>query len=108
MVNIEFDYNEGHVTVSGHAQSAPHGRDLVCAAVSALIYTLAANVEQMEAAGLLDSCTLDIRPGDSRICWQPAPYARQMVQARTEAVILGFSCLATAYPAFIKFVCCQG
>jgi len=36
-----------HVTVSGHAGSAPKGEDLVCAAVSALIQTCLFSLQRM-------------------------------------------------------------
>ena len=33
------------LTVTGHADYAPHGQDIVCAAVSALVYALMAALE---------------------------------------------------------------
>lgn len=35
-----------HLTATGHAGAAPHGEDLVCAGVSTLLCTLAAQLEQ--------------------------------------------------------------
>ena len=40
------------VSVEGHANSDVYGKDLVCAAVSALALTLAANVEGKENADM--------------------------------------------------------
>jgi uncharacterized protein YsxB (DUF464 family) len=57
-----------HLTVVGHAGQAPIGQDLVCAAVSTLVQTLAAGVEdvfgdavhgQLEAGG----CDLGLTAG---------------------------------------------
>lgn len=37
---------ERRITVSGHAGHAPAGQDIVCAAVSALMYALAGYLEE--------------------------------------------------------------
>ena len=35
------------LTITGHARAAPHGQDIVCAAVSALALTLIHSIEQL-------------------------------------------------------------
>ena len=44
MIRVQFD--GAQVTVSGHAGYAPAGRDIVCAAVSALVYALAGRLRE--------------------------------------------------------------
>ena len=44
MIRAVFDGT--HVTVCGHAGHAPAGQDIVCAAVSALVYALAGSLEE--------------------------------------------------------------
>ena len=44
MTEITYNHQEKKVTIKGHAQSGEYGNDLVCAAVSALTYTLAENI----------------------------------------------------------------
>lgn len=44
---IEVTHNLDGVSIKGHAEYAPHGQDIVCAAVSALTYTLVASIEQL-------------------------------------------------------------
>ena len=44
MMHIRIDVENMCVEVSGHAGYAPAGQDIVCAAVSTLIYTLAQNL----------------------------------------------------------------
>lgn len=39
--------NNGCTTITGHAGYAPHGQDIVCAAVSALVQTFIASVEEL-------------------------------------------------------------
>ena len=44
MIRVRFD--GAQMTVSGHARYAPAGRDIVCAAVSALVYALAGRLRE--------------------------------------------------------------
>ena len=52
MIRVRFDGTQ--VTVSGHAGYAPAGRDIVCAAVSALVYALAGYLEETGQAERVD------------------------------------------------------
>ena len=56
MIRAVFDGT--HVTVCGHAGHAPAGQDIVCAAVSALVYALAGSLEDCGAAFTLVRCGL--------------------------------------------------
>ena len=40
MIKAEYDRESMTLCIEGHAGYAPKGRDIVCAAVSALVYTL--------------------------------------------------------------------
>ena len=48
MIEVIYYREKNRVSISGHAFSGEAGHDLVCAGVSALAYTLAANVGNME------------------------------------------------------------
>ena len=37
----------GNISINGHAGYAPHGQDIVCAAVSALVQTFLASTEEL-------------------------------------------------------------
>lgn len=37
----------GSVSITGHANYAPHGQDIVCAAISALVQTLIQSIEDL-------------------------------------------------------------
>ena len=52
MIRVRFD--GAQVTVSGHAGYAPAGGDIVCAAVSALVYALAGYLEETGQAARAD------------------------------------------------------
>ena len=51
MTRVVLDRAAGELTLSGHAGSAEAGRDLVCAALSALMYTAAAQPGARSAMG---------------------------------------------------------
>ena len=51
-------FTENRLTVSGHAGYAPKGQDIVCAAVTALVFALAGYLEKQDRAA-----ELIMRPG---------------------------------------------
>ena len=51
MIEIVYDRMRLRLTADGHAGFAEAGQDIVCAAVPMLVYTLAAAVGNMDAAG---------------------------------------------------------
>lgn len=79
------------VTLEGHACSDVYGKDLVCAAVSALALTLAANVEGKENA------EVSLKPGNSRI--QCTPDAAGVF----DCICKGFQLLAEKFPEYVCF-----
>ena len=44
---IAISHKSGCITIKGHAGFAPYGQDIVCAAVSALVQTFLASVEEL-------------------------------------------------------------
>ena len=48
-------HNTTAVTVEGHACADDYGKDLVCAAVSALVLTLEANLKRMHRKGRISA-----------------------------------------------------
>lgn len=63
---IQVRIREHEITMSGHAGIAPRGYDLVCAAVSALTYTLIDAIRAMEGANI--NATVD--HGNVSVKWQ--------------------------------------
>jgi len=82
----------GRITATGHAGYARRGEDIVCSAVSILLYTL--------AAALGDEATdLQMEEGNSRIEWKI-----NKKNNRTQDVILeGFRLLAGTYPQYVDY-----
>lgn len=63
MIRAVYHPDELRLTVTGHAGAGPKGHDLVCAAVSTLVLTLAAALHRAEIA--LD--TEDVASGDAEV-----------------------------------------
>lgn len=88
MIRVRFD--GAQVTVSGHAGYAPAGRDIVCAAVSALVYALAGYLEETGQAE-----RVDIRRGFADIRGTAGAAALALVRCGVEQ-------LAQAYPGCVE------
>lgn len=89
--------------VKGHAGQAERGQDIVCSAVSILIYTVAQIVRLMEAEG---SCTepptVKLDSGDTTIDATSHDFKtleRMLFFAKT-----GFSLLQATYPEYVKLI----
>ena len=97
MIHVVYDQPKYCVTIDGHAMSGEAGHDLVCAAVSALAYTLAHNVYLME--------------GEPKTILQEG-YASLSVTGTTkretarivfDAICIGFKILADNFPENIRY-----
>ena len=89
--------------IRGHACYAPHGADIVCAAVSTLGYTFAAALQRFYSEGALS--------GSPRICEREgflcilgrADKAHAAALGQTyETVKTGLTLLAESYPAHVR------
>lgn len=89
MIRVRFD--GAQVTISGHAGYAPAGGDIVCAAVSALVYALAGYLEETGQAE-----RVDIRKGFAVI------RGAGQCGAALALVRCGVAQLAQAYPGCVE------
>ena len=83
-------FGKNRLTVEGHAGYAPKGQDIVCAAVSALVYALIGTLEETE-----NVAEVVLRPG----------YAAVEAKEKTAAFDLlrcGLGQLAERYPDFVR------
>ena len=96
MIRTEVRRRGGRIVrlhVHGHAGTAPHGQDLVCAAVSALVQTAALGLREFDAA----APPARVRDGD--LLWQgESGDAGQII---LETCILGLQDIARSYPGAI-------
>ena len=103
MIQVVYYRKYNRLTVNGHAHAGEPGHDLVCAACSALAYTLAANVGNMEANGHVRNVTVKMEPGDAEICCDVRSGSRMIVACIFEAICVGFEILARDYPQYISY-----
>lgn len=110
MIKIEMmDTDKGYsLAVSGHADYAPEGQDIVCAAVSVLAQTLANKVDAAARSGrLLTSC---VQHGETFVVQalpKPGPN-NLMVASWFDFVEEGLRALAEAYPDNVELTVTDG
>ena len=90
------------VEVSGHANAAPRGKDLVCAAVSTLVQTFAGWAEEQGKKGKLET---DVRMEEGRavIAASAGIYQMERLLGCFEVIRFGLENLARQYPEYITY-----
>ena len=109
MIRIRVTEREGGFTVSafGHAGYAPHGQDIVCAGVSALLYGLVfflkGSLSIATAGGPCGAgeCSSPwVEEGDGTLTVEvtsPRPLYREAL----DLTVAGISLIAACYPAYV-------
>lgn len=88
--------------IRGHANYAPSGRDIICAAVSTLGYTFAAVVRRMDADGeLIDRPLIRESEGELWIQVRARETYRAALAQSFDTVRTGLALLAEHYPAYV-------
>lgn len=100
MINIIYRRKYHRVNVVGHANSAEKGHDLVCAAASTLVYTLAGNVERLEDC--IRDANINLKDGDAEVSCVPKCRMESVITLVFDAVFVGFEMLAKTHPDFVK------
>lgn len=103
MIEVVYHKQYHRVTVEGHAYSAEPGHDLVCAAASALAYTLAANVANLADCGHVRIDSMELNSGKAEISCKPVTRHKSTVGLVYQAVCVGFEILAKDYPQYIRY-----
>lgn len=92
------------VKVKGHAGAGKYGQDIVCAAVSVLMQTLANEVEEAARAGTVALGAVAHGDGWMRVEVTPTRESCNMVEAWVELVQDGLDALAESYPENVELV----
>jgi hypothetical protein len=103
VVEVTFTDKDGRLafTAEGHSGYGEYGKDIVCAAVSALAFTLAGNAEDMKTNGwLVRDPEIDMETGAKVVC---APKKECIAEARLVfcTVMTGFVMLENSYPEHV-------
>ena len=103
MINIRIERNSDHdiqaYSVTGHAQTAAYGEDIVCAAISALAQTTLLGIHHI----LGQHPTYRIEEGNLvyRMMDQTTPEQRKEANILLETMLLGFENIRQQYPEVI-------
>ena len=106
MIQVTYFKKKNRVVISGHAFSGEAGHDLVCAGVSALTYTLAANVGNMEEQDTVKDAKVKLHKGHGVIRCNAVEGCEEMVRRVYEAVCVGYEILANRFPKNISYTVC--
>ena len=92
------------VKAKGHAGAGKYGQDIVCAAVSVLMQTLANEVEESARAGTVALGVVAHGDGWMKVEVTPTRESCNMVEAWVELVQDGLDALAESYPENVELV----
>lgn len=103
MVRIRLKIGEDgtcEIHAKGHANYAERGKDIVCASVSILIYTLIESIDERE---LSSPPVIEAKAGETLIRVKPKSENRGKICAVFEVIANGFELLQKNFPENVKF-----
>ena len=103
MIEVIYNRKYHRVTVTGHAHSGESGHDLVCAAASALVYTLAGNIGTLYTQDSVKSPVIRLQEGDAELSCVPVSRMKHVVMLIFDAICTGFELLQTYYPENLTY-----
>lgn len=106
MIEITYDRSEHIVTATGHAQSDEFGKDLICSAVSILMWTLSLNCcnladEYKNKEGMI----IELKPGNSKISIPKAASEDDdnIIRYTFDTLCYGFEFLSREFPEYVVY-----
>ena len=94
---IEVVSHTDGVSIKGHARYAPHGQDIVCAAVSALTYTLISSIEELTQ----DKIKYTMSSGSTDIYHGNLSEASLLL---VDSFFIGLEAIAQQYPDNVRVI----
>lgn len=94
---IEVKKHSGGITVRGHAGYAPHGQDIVCAAVSTLVQNMVFSISELTT----DEIQHDMQPGMVEIRYGNLSAEAQLL---VDSFFIGIRTIADMYPSNVQIV----
>lgn len=94
---IAITHKSGCITLEGHAGYAPHGQDIVCAAVSTLLQAFVASVEKLTT----DKIKVDMAAGKAAV-----QYGNLSAQGQVllDSFFIGVKMVADEFPDYVRIV----
>ena len=94
---IIINHSHGKISIKGHAGYAEHGKDIVCAAISALLQTFAMAVDELTA----DKLNTKMTAGNAVITYGNLTEQSQLLLS---SFLLGCEAIAETYPDFVQVI----
>lgn len=104
MITIKTNMKKYEVKISGHADFDEKGKDIVCAGISALFYTLYEVLYQNQVMLEPKSLKAIMNEGAGTISCKPKKEYEGNAQLMYMTVLTGFKMMADNYPEYVKFV----
>ena len=101
MINIKFYPNTYTVDIDGHAKMGEKGKDIVCAAISALFYTLAESLYQAKDM-LSEDIEFSNEDGNGHISVKPKVEYEANVSLIYWTILNGFRMVEENYQKNVK------
>lgn len=94
---IEVNVQQGGITITGHAEYAEHGKDIVCASVSILFLNLVKSIEDLTE----DKISYEVIPGAANI-----KHGNLSEKSRTlvDSFFVGVCMIAEECPDYVRIV----
>lgn len=111
MIQIRFEEKDGciGVTAEGHAGYAPKGQDIVCAAYSALMVTLAAQVNELKEKGYFrEEPEVKMESGAAVIRCRPRSGCRGITKKFFEMIEGGCVLMEMDYGRYVEVTTFEG
>ena len=102
MIQITFRPKTMELLVNGHAGHGKKGKDIVCAAVSTLFYTLGESLMQSSSM-LSEEALVKDEEGDGYIVCCPKEEYEGNIARTYWTVLVGMQMIAEQYPKNVKF-----
>ena len=105
MITSVYDRRNHRLTVEGHdeKETDSESRARLCAAATTLVYTLAAALLDLSAAGLITSPDAALRPGLASLSCHSSQASRGAVLLTFDTVARGLALLASRYPEMVSY-----
>lgn len=104
MTRITYDRLELKVTIEGHANHDEIGKDIVCAGISSLTYTLAMYVDKLNRFGkTLFAPNIRLDDGNAEISVVVKGNHEHQVREIFDAICEGYELLSQTYPDNVQY-----
>lgn len=105
MITVTYHRKWHRLAVTGHAETGEMGTDLVCAAATILVRTLAVNVLELATTEkrYVREPYIKLEEGEAEVSCKPVHRYASMVELIYDSVIRGLVLLSQQYPEAVEY-----